>query len=317
MATSASSSHHRAANAATIVLAFAGVYFFWGSTFTAIRVGVQTMPALLMGGARYVISGMLMLAWCGWRGYRLWAPLREMAMVALIGLLLLGGGNVGLIYAERVVPSVLASLLYAGTPLYAALVERFLPGGEPISRRGWLGLLLGFAGLCAMLVPSMQTGIHGDRTLLISLAVLIGGTFSWAAGGLVQRHTRLKVNIFVAAGWQMLIAGLTAELLGTLAGEWPAFRPNAAGWGAVAYLVTGGSLIGYTAFIYLLENVPVAKVMSYTYVNPVVAVLLGMVLLGERLVASEYVGMAAILVAVFLLTTAKIQKRPAADEPQS
>lgn len=313
MSTPASSSPHRAASTATIVLAFACVYFFWGSTFTAIRIGVQTMPPLLMGGTRYIASGTLMLVWCWWRGYRLWAPLREMAMVALIGLLLLGGGNMGLIYSERVVPSVLASLLYAGTPLYAALAERFLPGGEPISRRGWIGLLLGFAGLSAMLVPSMRMGLHGDLALILSLAALIGGTISWAAGGLVSRHTRLKVNIFVAAGWQMLIAGLVAGLSGMAAGEWPAFHPSPASWAAVGYLVVAGSLIGYTAFIYLLEHVPVAKVMSYTYVNPVVAVLLGMVLLNEHLVASEYVGMAAILVAVFLLTTAKVEARP--EEP--
>jgi len=313
MSSSNSSSHHRAATTATIVLAFACVYFFWGSTFTAIRIGVQTMPALLMGGTRYIISGTLMLAWCWWRGYKLWAPAREMAMTALIGLLLLGGGNLGLIYAERVVPSVLASLLYAGTPLYAALAERFLPGGEPISRRGWAGLLLGFVGLCAMLAPSMRMGLKGNLDLMLALAALIGGTFSWAAGSLVSRHSRLKINIFVAAAWQMLIAGLTAEALGLMAGEWPQFHPNAAGWGAVAYLVVAGSLIGYTAFIYLLEHVPVAKVMSYTYVNPVVAVLLGIVLLNEHLVASEYVGMAAIILAVFLLTTAKVEARP--EEP--
>jgi drug/metabolite transporter (DMT)-like permease len=291
------------------VVAFACLYFFWGSTFTAIRIGAQTMPALLMGGTRYILSGSLMLVWCWWRGYKLMAPRREMAITALIGLLLLGGGNMGLIYAERVVPSVLASLLYAGTPLYAALAERFLPGGEPIARRGWAGLLLGFAGLCAMLAPSLRMGLKGNLELIISLAALIGGTFSWAAGSLVSRHTRLGMNIFVAAAWQMLIAGVTAEFVGIAAGEWPEFHPNAAGWGAVAYLVVAGSWIGYTAFIYLLEHVPVAKVMSYTYVNPVVAVLLGMVLLNEHLVASEYVGMAAIIVAVFLLTTAKVEAR--------
>lgn len=307
MPNSVAISHSRAASTVTLVVAFACLYFFWGSTFTAIRIGAQTMPALLMGGTRYILSGSLMLLWCWWRGYKLWSNWRDMGLTAVIGLLLLVGGNMGLIYAERVVPSVLASLLYAGTPLYAALVERLLPHGEPISRRGWLGLLLGFAGLSVMLVPSLRMGMAGDSALILSIAVLIGGTWSWALGGLMSRHTKVSMNIFVAAAWQMLIAGVAGEGLGLGLGEWKDFHPNHAAWLAVAYLIVAGSWIGYTAFIYLLEHVPVAKVMSYTYVNPVVAVLLGFVLLGERLVASEYVGMAAIILAVFLLTTAKVK----------
>ena len=124
--------NRRPANAARIVLAFAGVYFFWGSTYTAIRIGAAEMPALLLAGTRFLIAGTLLLAWCRWRGLRLFWPPRTMLLLGLMGLLLLGGGNVGLVYAEQTLPSGLASLVLAVIPLYVALIEIVLPGGEPL-----------------------------------------------------------------------------------------------------------------------------------------------------------------------------------------
>jgi len=139
----------KAASTASIVLAFAAVYFFWGSTYTAIRVGAAEMPAFLLAGTRFLIAGAILLAWCRWRGLRLVFPARTMLLLGLIGLFLLGGGNVGLVYAEKTIPSGLASLVLAVIPLYVALIEMFLPGGEPLPARGWLGMALGFAGLAA------------------------------------------------------------------------------------------------------------------------------------------------------------------------
>jgi len=299
----------KAATTATIVLAFASVYFFWGSTYTAIRVGAAEMPAFLLSGTRFLIAGAILLAWCRWRGMRLIWPAKSMLTMGLIGLLLLGGGNVFLVYAEVTVPSGLSSLVFAVTPLYVAFIEIVLPSGEPLSRRGWLGLLLGFAGLAALLWPSLYSGFGGDRVLLWAIVALLAGALLWAGGSVVSRHARLKADIFVAASWQMAIAGAFDLVVGTALGQWPQFHLNRAAVGSLAYLITGGSLLGYTAFIYLLEHVPVAKVMSYTYVNPVVAVLLGIVLLHERPAAAEFAGMAAIVVAVFLMTTAQMGKR--------
>jgi drug/metabolite transporter (DMT)-like permease len=301
----------RPATTATIVLAFASVYFFWGSTYTAIRIGAAEMPALLLAGTRFLIAGAILLAWCRWRGLRLMAPPKTMLILGFIGLLLLGGGNVSLVYAEETIPSGLSSLVFAVTPLYVALIEMVLPNGEPLPRRGWLGLLLGFAGLAALLWPSLHTGLGGDRTLLWAIAALLAGALFWSAGSIFSRHARLNVNIFVAAAWQMIAAGAFNTLLGTALGQWPRFHVNAASVGSLAYLVTGGSLLGYTSFIYLLEHVPVAKVMSYTYVNPAVAVLLGIFLLHERPGPAEFAGMAAIIMAVFLLTTAQVRSKGA------
>jgi drug/metabolite transporter (DMT)-like permease len=304
-------------NTANIVLAFAAVYFFWGSTYTAIRIGAAEIPALLLAGTRFFIAGALLLAWCRWRGFRLLFPARTLLLLALMGLLLLGAGNVGLVYAEETVPSGLASLVLAVIPLYVALMEMFLPGGEPLPARGWLGMGMGFGGLAVLLWPSLRHGMAGDRARLLAIAAMLAGALSWAVGSLFSRRTRLPVNSFVAAAWQMLAAGVFDTLLGTALGQWPRFHFNAASTGSLAYLITCGSLLGYSAYIYLIEHVPVAKVASYAYVNPVVAVLLGIAFLHERLAAEEYVGMAAIPLAVFLLTTARVKVRGATEAPDA
>ncbi len=300
---------HRPATPATIVLAFASVYFFWGSTYTAIRVGAAQMPALLLAGTRFLIAGAILLGWCRLRKLRLAWPPKTMLLLCLMGLLILGGGNLGLVYAEETVPSGLASLVLGVVPLYVALLEMFLPGGEPLPRRGWLGMALGFAGLAALLWPSLRNGLEGDRMRLWAVAALLAGALCWSVGSIVSRRARLNVNSFVAAAWQMLAAGAFSTVLGTALGQWPRFHLNAAAIGAQAYLITGGSLLGYSAYVYLLEHVPVGKVASYAYVNPIIAVLLGILLLHERPQAEEFAGMAAIVLAVFLLTTSRVEAR--------
>ena len=299
----------KAASTASIVLAFASVYFFWGSTYTAIRIGAADMPALLLSGTRFLIAGAILLAWCRWRGLRLVWPAKTMLLLALVGLLLLGGGNVGLVYAEKTVPSGLASLVLAVLPLYVALIEMFLPGGEPLPARGWLGMVLGFAGLAILVWPSLRNGFGGDSKRLLAIAALLAGALCWAVGSVLSRRARLSVNNFVAAAWQMLAAGGVCLALGTALGQWPQFHLTASAAGSLAWLITGGSLLGYTGYIYLIEHVPVGKVSSYAYVNPVVAVLLGIFLLHEHPEPAEFAGMAGIVVAVFLLTTAQVKAR--------
>lgn len=299
----------KAAATVSIVLAFASVYFFWGATYTAIRIGAAQMPALLLSGTRFLMAGAILLAWCRWRGLRIFWPPKAMLTLCLIGFFLLSINNSAQCYAEKIVPSGWTSLVLAVIPLYVALAEMLLPGGEPLSARGWLGIALGLSGLAALLWPSLRTGLAGDDMRFVAIGVLQLGALSWVVGSIVSRRARLPVNTFVAAAWQMLAAGAFNTALGTALGQWPEFHVNAASVGSLAFLVACGSLLGYTSLVYLLENVPVAKVTSYCYVNPVVAVLLGIVLLHERLEKAEFAGMACIVVAVFLLTTAQIKAK--------
>jgi drug/metabolite transporter (DMT)-like permease len=289
----------------SIVLAFATVYFFWGSTYTAIRIGAAEMPALLLTGVRFTIAGVILLGWCRWRGMRIVFPVKTMAMLALIGVLLLACGNFGLVYAEETLPSGFSSLILAVTPLYVALIEMFLPGGEPMPPRGWLGMVIGFAGLTALLWPSLHVGLAGNHAVLLAISALLGGALVWSAASILSRRAKLPVNAFVAAAWEMIFAGVLNTILGSMLGEWPEFRLNRAAIGSLAWLITGGSLLGYTAFIYLIEHVPVAKV----------SVLLGIFILDEHPGTSEFAGMAAVVIAVFLLTTAQMKpKAPAQIE---
>jgi drug/metabolite transporter (DMT)-like permease len=297
-----------------VPLAFGCVYFFWGSTYTAIKVGTQYLPSLLLTGTRFLISGSLLLLFCRLRGRHIIYPLRDMVWLALLGLLLLGIGNYALVQSEKALPSGLAALIVAVVPLYVAVLEEILPGGERLRPRGIAGLILGFAGLVVLLWPSLRHGISGEHAQALAATILLLGSLAWALGSLLARRAKLQVDVLVAAGWQMLFAGIANETLSTLLGDWSRAHWTRPAYLSIAYLVTFGSWVGYTAYVWLLKHVPVGKVATYAYVNPVVAVLLGFLLLGEKLVLSEYLGMFLVVIAVALVTSSQVKKiTPAAE----
>jgi drug/metabolite transporter (DMT)-like permease len=289
------------------VVAFACVYFFWGSTYTAIKIGTQYLPALLLTGTRYLISGSLMLLYCRLRGLPVFYSRREMGWLALLGFLMLGIGNSGLVHSEKVLPSGLAALIVAVVPLYVALLEKLLPGGEQLHTRGIAGLVLGFAGLGVLMEPSLSQGLSGQGRQIAATAILLLASLSWAVGSLLSRRAKLGVDVLVAAGWQMLFAGASNMILSSIFDHWSEARWTRPALYSIAYLVTFGSWVGYTAYIWLLKHLPVGKVATYASVNPVVAVLLGFVLLGERLVLTEYLGMFLVVIAVGLVTSSQVR----------
>jgi len=296
-----------------ILLAFGCVYLFWGSTYVAIRFGVEVLSPFVLASVRFLIAGPLMLALCAARGMKLRQTRKDYMKLAAIGILMLGVGNVGLVWSEQYLSSGLAALLIAIVPIYVALLEAFLPGGERLLSRGWVGIAIGFAGLILLLSPGFREGVHSASGQMMGAIVAIVCAFGWVCGSILSRRAKLQASAFVAAAWEMLFAGIFNTCLMAGFGGLRGTHFSMQAFWSIAWLVTFGSLIGYTAYIYLLEHVPVAKVSTYAYVNPIVAVILGALFLHERLIGIEYGGMVAILIAVYLVTSSKLQSgKPAA-----
>lgn len=290
-----------------IVLAFSTVYLCWGATYAAMSVGVHLLPATILAGTRMGIAGLIMLAFCGLRGKRLLYSRGTMWRLAALGVLMLFGGNVLLVWSEKYLASGLAALLVAAVPLYVAVIESILPRGERLRRRGLAGLALGFVALIALLWPSFHraAGAHSLPMQLIAALLILLGALSWAIGSVWFRRLGLDVDPLVAAGWEMTAAAVCNVVIATAFWRWPHAQWNEKSEGAVAFLILFGSLLGFSCYIWLIRNVPVAKAATYAYVNPVIAVILGALLLGEHLQPTEYTGMVAVICSVALVTTSR------------
>ena len=298
-----------------VILAFGLVYLFWGSTYLAIDIAVQTIPPALMCGLRFSIAGVVMLAVCALTGRTIFYSPEQLARSAVVGLLLLMGGNLTLSYAELAVSSGLAALIVAITPLWFLVLDSLLLGDHHISRRGKAGLLLGILGLFVLVWPQLRAGSLGHRELVASLS-LIGGSFSWALGSVLSKRWQSGMDVFSATGWQVVAAGVGNFLFALVVGDLKRVSWTPRGLGAVVYLVICGSWIGYTAYIWLLDHVPTSKVSTYAYVNPVVAVFLGWLVLHERVDRFILAGSAIVVLSVILVTSAKVKHRLAPqDQP--
>lgn len=255
-----------------------------------------------------------MLLFCAVRGKRLWGTAFDMRRVLLLGILLLFAGNVGLVWAEFYLPSGFSALLVAIVPVYVAILELLLPRGERLRSRGNVGIVLGFVGMGILAWPRVRSGLHGDVYQILAMLVLLAGAFCFAGGSILSRRSKLTLDPFVATGWEMFFAGCVDVILATALNQWRETRWTHGSVLAVAYMVIFGSLVGFSAYMWLLRNIPVAKVATYAYINPMVAVLLGVVLLGERLQISEGIGMVVILLAVFLVTSSRMKSERSAAE---
>ena len=296
-----------------VILAFGLVYLFWGSTYLGIDIAVQTIPPALMCAVRFSIAGVVMLAVCAATGRKVLYSARQIALCAIVGILLLMGGNLTLSYAELTVSSGLAALIIAITPLWFLVLDSLLLGDHHISGRGKAGLLLGILGLFVLVWPDLQAGSMGRRELWAAIS-LIAGSFSWALGSVLSKRWQSGMDVFSATGWQVSAAGASNLIFALLNGDLSRVRWTAKGLGAVGYLVVCGSWIGYTAYIWLLEHVPTSKVSTYAYVNPVVAVFLGWLILHERVDRFILTGSAIVVLSVILVTSAKVKEKTVAEE---
>jgi drug/metabolite transporter (DMT)-like permease len=285
-----------------VALALATVYVVWGSTYLAIRVAIATLPPFLMAGVRFVLAGAILYAYARLTGVP--RPTgRQWAAAALTGALLLLCGNGGVVWAQQYIASGLAALLVAMLPLHVALLEWFLPGGQRPAGRVLLGLALGLTGVAGLVRPSGDA----DATQLWAALALTGASLSWAVGSLYWRSAGKAVSPLLGTGMQMLAGGALLALAGVATGEPARFVPadvTLKSLLAVAYLLVFGSLIAFTAFVWLLRNASPTLVSTYAFVNPVVAVALGCGLAGEPFTVPMVLAGGAVLLSVVLIVTA-------------
>jgi drug/metabolite transporter (DMT)-like permease len=297
-----------------VMLAFGLVYLFWGSTYLAIDIAVQSIPPALMCGVRFSIAGVVMLAVCAATGRRIWYSARQIALASVVGILLLMGGNLTLSWAEETVPSGLAALIIAVTPLWFLVLDSVLLGRHRISGRGKAGLALGIVGLFVLFWPELHSDSSmAQRELFPSLA-LLGGSFLWALGSVLSKRWQSGMDVFSATGWQVTAAGAANLLFAVALGDFSRVTWTVRGVSAMMYLVVCGSWIGYTAYIWLLEHVPTSKVSTYAYVNPVVAVFLGWLVLHERVDRFIAMGSVIVVLSVILVTSAKVRETKVVEE---
>lgn len=286
-----------------IVLAFALVYTSWGTTYYAMRVGVykEQLPPGLFGGVRVSLAGWLLLGYLGLRGERLRLTRSELFWTAISGVILFVAGNGLVTVAMGLVPSGVAAILVATTPLWLALLETLGPWGERLQARGWLGMLAGLGGVVLLMAPKL--GDSTDPLQFLGPALIFGSALSWALGSLVVRHRRGSNSHLVSAAYQMIIGGTGLALIGLILGEGQRLPEQLTPRACVAffYLLIIGSLVGFVSFNWLLGHVQASLVGTYAYVNPVIAVLVGWLLDREELSGWILAGMVVILAGVALV----------------
>lgn len=295
---------------AKTIAAMLTLYVVWGTTYLAIKVGLDAgLPPALFSALRLLSAAAIMFVFARMRGARLRVKPSDLRVICIVGLLLLVGGQYGTMLAEQYVPSGLSALVVALVPLWIALVESALPDMQRPSRLGWLGLLVGFSGLGILLWPRL-VGLSAGTSELLGIGIQVLATWLWTAGSVYSKRNPVKVDGFVVTAYEMLVAGAVTLVIGTALGEWSAFTLVPKGMAAIAYLSVVGSCVAFTAFIYALSHLPASKVMTYAYVNPVIAVFAGWfagqlgIVPPEPVTAAMLLGMVVIVGGVALTTAA-------------
>jgi drug/metabolite transporter (DMT)-like permease len=298
----------RSASPLAIWSALGAVYLIWGSTYLAIAIAVQTLPPLLSAGLRFCLAGVILLGVIAVRrGLRVGRE--QLLGAAIVGLLLLVGGNGFVVLAERTVPSGLAALIIASVPLWIVVFRRL--AGDRIHASTFIGVAVGFAGVAFLVVPRGSSGAADAGGLLLLLVASV----SWALGTFLAPRLRMPGDALLSTGIQQLAGGIILLVLGAAMGELDHLEPST--WSAnsllsLGYLVVFGSLVAFTAYSWLLQHAPVSLVSTYAYVNPVVAVFLGALVLAEPVTPSIVIGAGIIVAAVAFIVTREGARQRAA-----
>jgi drug/metabolite transporter (DMT)-like permease len=287
------------------IIAFAAIYIIWGSTYLAIRFAVETLPPFLMLAARFGVAGLLLYGWLRLRGLPR-PPKREWVGSAAVGGLLLVGGTGAVAWAEQWIPSGLAALIVAIVPMWMVLLDWLRPDGRPPTSPVVAGLVMGLAGVVLLVGPIELGG--GGRMQYFGAAAVVAGTISWATGSVFGSSFHVPSVPRMAAALQMTMGGALLLTLGTLRGEWSRVDPAGISMRSglsLLYLIVFGSIIAFAAYVYLLRVSTPARVGSYAYVNPVVAVFLGWALADEPVTGRTLLAAAVIITGVVLIVSGR------------
>ena len=282
--------------------AFLTVCIVWGTTYLAIRIAVRTIPPMLLTGTRFVVAGLILLAISLLRGEAIPRTRRLLTDLFIVAVLMVGIGNFTVVWAEQWVPSGIAALLVATAPFWAVVMERTQKHGERISLRRGMGMLIGFVGV-ALLVTPTGAGNAFEVHLVVGAILLQFASMAWQYGTVRAKYNLTEVPSLMSSALQMLIGGTVVAIIGLATGELHRLTFTAKGLGSLAYLTLFGSVIAYTAYVYALKNLRVTTLTLYAYINPIVAVILGWLILNEQLTALSIVAMLIILAGVAIVQT--------------
>ena len=284
----------------------------WGTTYLAIRVSLESIPVFLLAGIRWSAAGVLLSALLPLFGDRL-PPARTWGSIAIAGFLMAVIGNGGVVWAEQYVASGLAAVIVAMVPFWTVLVEAVLPSGERLKRRTLIGLAIGFLGIVVLVWPQLQVGGSEGRLFVLGVISLQIACFGWAIGTSYTKRNARTASPLGASAMQMILSGGMLLAIATATGEWSQLAFTTRTAAAMVYLVLVGSIVGYSAYVYALKYLPVSTVSLYAYVNPIIAVILGTLILSEPF--SLRIVIAAAMVFAGIGVVRSLPKAPASTEP--
>lgn len=281
-------------------IAFIAVCVIWGTTYLAIKVALETIPPFLMGGIRYVIAGVLLSSILIARGEKL-PPPAEWGRLALLGFLMITLGNGGVNWGEQYLASGITAVVIATSPFWMVAVDAFFPGGEKLSLRKFIGLAVGFSGIVLLVWPDLTLeGANGRQVLLGVLALQIA-CLGWSISSSYTKRHAVNRSVLSVAAVQMFCGGFFMMAIGTVSGEWSVISLTPRTASALVYLIVAGSLVAFAAYSYALRHLPISTVSLYTYVNPVIAVALGTLLLGEPFRLSMVLAALVIVIGIVIV----------------